>query len=143
MTFSEVASASVRRRTFWAGNWPLSEPSSVAISRTSLATAGSFRNGRWVVADADDQGTLPTRLASGPGWFGGGGVSGKVDRDREPGVPWRVTEALMPLSVRARSTYFVVVERQEPVPHVPKRNLGCLGDPAVLDEGSGIALGVG
>ena len=45
MTLSEVASPSVNRRTFWAVNYPLSDPSKTAISRTSLATAGSFGMG--------------------------------------------------------------------------------------------------
>ena len=37
--------SSARLRTFWKGNSPWSERSSLAISRTSLATAGSLRMG--------------------------------------------------------------------------------------------------
>ena len=59
---------------FWAGNCPLSEPSSVAISRTSLATAGSFGMGDGV-ADADHQRPLPPVLLLD---LDGSGTEGRV-----------------------------------------------------------------
>ena len=35
---------------------------------------------------------------------------------------------------------FIVIEGEEPIPHVPERDPGDLGDPAVFNERTGIAL---
>ena len=50
--------------------------------------------------------------------------------------------SLQPALGQGEIDVFILVESEEPVPHVPERDPGRLGDPDVLDERLGIALSI-
>ena len=50
--------------------------------------------------------------------------------------------SLQPALGQGQIDVFILVETEEPVPHIPQGNLRDLSDPRVLNESRGLALGV-